>query len=153
MLFFLFLFFFFLGVIVVIMVITTMMVKDGSGIREDVVLEKVADYFLRGRMVRVVREPFKGLVGGHKDGVVVLVVAVGIVEQLLDIVVLVDDLGEALAILGLFDQFVDGLAGIARGVVAMMAMVMVMVSVTVVIVMLVIPVESSFKLLGDVFLD
>lgn len=138
--------------------VTTMIVKDGSTIGDDVVLEDVADYFLGRGMVGVVREPFKGLVGGHEDGVVVLVVAVGVVEESLDVVMLVDDIGETLAVLGLFDQFVDGLVGVSRGVVTVTAVaavvaIIVMVMVMIVVVMLVILVESIFKLFDDVFLD
>ena len=142
-------------VVVVVMIMTTMIVKDGSTVGEDVMLEDVADDFL-GRMVGVMGKSFKGLVGRHEDGVVVLVVAVGVVEQLLNVVVLVDDLGETLAVFGLFDQFVDGLAGVSRGVVgAVMAVVSAMVTVVVmiVVVMLVILVEGILKFLDDVFLD
>jgi hypothetical protein len=144
-------------VIMVMVIVMTMVMEDGSTVRKDVMLQNVADYFLP-RMVGVMREPFKGLVGGNKDGVVVLVVAVGVVKQLLDVVVLVDDLGEPLTVLGLFDQFVDRLAGVSRRVSAAMTVVSVsvVVMVMVVIVMLVLVLvlaERLFQFLNDVFLD
>jgi hypothetical protein len=66
--------------------------------------------------VAMVGDTLKGAVRGHKQGVVVLCV----VEQLLDLVVLVDQLGKLGRVLALLDQLVDGLVRVAMVTVSAM---------------------------------